>query len=529
MPMRKKTFTAAFIVFVIFVSQCVVSFVSAYPVISYRTQLTSPAPNIDDNTLVYFSDSFEGLKLDENKWAVLPNANATGFPAIWGSISVSNGSALLTSKGTTFPCVRTASNPFPETGDFALVFTMSYPSIGTYGDGFWVSKGLFSPEGWLISESAIPPKNSTNQNVIQIWADPEGGAWVGFFGDLVFKPGLVWRPGGVYSTEDMVFRLEYTGGVYTLYMNGKELASRESQVRPDTIGFGSPPLYYLPLLYSGLWSSLKIDAISVLPTAKISLATGAELTNLGLSIEINGTLVNLNGQPIIGGIVILSYLISGGASWCPFASAVTDSNGAFVCSWMPQASGNFSIRAQWIGDETCPGTFQTKNISVSSNVNQQLFFVESNSTLSSLAFNSSSNELTFRVGGSTGTDGYVRFLVSKSILPNAVNLVLNIDNQQIEYSISSAGQSWLLFFTYHHSEHTVCVRFPSLTTPELIIPSSHPTQHPTLEPTLEPTQTATPTNGDNQTLDLTPIILVAVIAIAVVVGVLVCFMKRKRS
>jgi len=60
-------------------------------------------------------------------------------------------------------------------------------------------------------------------------------------------------------------------------------------------------------------------------------------------------------------------------------------------------------------------------------------------------------------------------------------------------------------------------------------PSPSPTPSPslTIEPTLEPTQTATPTNGDNQTLDLTPIILVAVIAIAVAMGAVVYFKRRK--
>ena len=57
-----------------------------------------------------------------------------------------------------------------------------------------------------------------------------------------------------------------------------------------------------------------------------------------------------------------------------------------------------------------------------------------------------------------------------------------------------------------------------------------PTPSPTIEPTIEPTQTATPTNGDNQTLDSTPILVLSGIAVvAVAVGALVYFMKRKRS
>ena len=57
-------------------------------------------------------------------------------------------------------------------------------------------------------------------------------------------------------------------------------------------------------------------------------------------------------------------------------------------------------------------------------------------------------------------------------------------------------------------------------------PSPSPT--PTIEPTLEPAQTATPTNGDNQTVDLTPILaLTGIVVVAVGVGALVYFKRRK--
>ena len=58
-------------------------------------------------------------------------------------------------------------------------------------------------------------------------------------------------------------------------------------------------------------------------------------------------------------------------------------------------------------------------------------------------------------------------------------------------------------------------------------PSPSPTPSPKLEPSLEPAQTATPTNDDNQTLDLAPIILAAVIVVAVAVGALVYLRRRK--
>jgi hypothetical protein len=381
-----------------------------------------------------------------------------------GAISVANGAAFLTSDGTVIPCVRSAENPFPASGDFALIFNMTFTSLGTYGDGLWVSKGLFSPEGWLENESSIPAKNSTNQNIIQVWGG-EVVTYVAFFGNTVFEPQLNWRPGGLHSTDPMVFRLEYTKGVYSLYLNNVWLASEESQLRPDTIAFGSPPLYYLPTSGPGHWSSIKIDSIAIVPTSRLSIETSTDSTNIGLTIDVNGNLTDANDLPLSGTLMVLSYLMSGVPNWAPFASVTTDSNGAFSSTWLPVATGNFSIKAEWAGNETSPGTFDTKNISVYHEAGQPLLFVESNSTLSSLAFNSSSSELFFTVSGPSGTSGYVRFLISKSILPDASNLLLYVDDQQTPYNVSSAGGSWLVYFGYHHSEHDVRMQFTALHSP----------------------------------------------------------------
>ena len=67
--------------------------------------------------------------------------------------------------------------------------------------------------------------------------------------------------------------------------------------------------------------------------------------------------------------------------------------------------------------------------------------------------------------------------------------------------------------------------FPN-TTPT---PTPSPSPSPTLEPSLEPTQTATPTNDDKQTLDLTPVLVLSgIVMIAVVVGALV-YSRRRNS
>ena len=70
----------------------------------------------------------------------------------------------------------------------------------------------------------------------------------------------------------------------------------------------------------------------------------------------------------------------------------------------------------------------------------------------------------------------------------------------------------------------------TVTAPPTSTPTRSPSPSPTVipSPTLEPTQTPTPTPDDNQPGDFTlPIILAAVVVVAVAVGALVYFKRRK--
>lgn len=83
------------------------------------------------------------------------------------------------------------------------------------------------------------------------------------------------------------------------------------------------------------------------------------------------------------------------------------------------------------------------------------FKIESNSTVSAMSFNATSSEISFTVNGTSGTTGYVKATISKSIMPNSEGIKVYLDGNPINCTITSDGDSWVIIFTYSHSSHQV--------------------------------------------------------------------------
>jgi hypothetical protein len=105
-------------------------------------------------------------------------------------------------------------------------------------------------------------------------------------------------------------------------------------------------------------------------------------------------------------------------------------------------------------DESATQTPTPSNGSPNSN---SYFQVESNSTITELFFNSTSSELSFKVTGPSGTTGYVQYKIAKSLLASVQNVKVFLDGSQLNVNITSEGNSWLLYFAYHHSSHNVVI------------------------------------------------------------------------
>jgi len=134
-------------------------------------------------------------------------------------------------------------------------------------------------------------------------------------------------------------------------------------------------------------------------------------------------------------------------------------DGSYSTIWEPSATGNYIVRAEWTGNATFPGSKASWSLAATPFEEQAVFTVTSNSTVSMLAFNSTSMELRFTVSGPPGTTGYTEVTIAKKFIANIANLKAYMDGAERNYVATSVAGAWRLTFTYPHSSHTVVISF----------------------------------------------------------------------
>jgi hypothetical protein len=199
------------------------------------------------------------------------------------------------------------------------------------------------------------------------------------------------------------------------------------------------------------------QTIEVVMSTSVSVSTGTSSTFVGFAVDVNGTLRDVHGNGLHGETVVLYYTFPGADTWVPISSDATDNLGNYHITWIPPATGYFTLKAEWLGNSTHLGTDNAVSLSSIPYRNQYVFSVESNSTVSAMAFNSTSSELSFILSGETGTRGYVKATIAKSLVANIADLHVYINGSQTEYSVDSLSDAWVLTFTCSHSVHYVTI------------------------------------------------------------------------
>jgi hypothetical protein len=200
-----------------------------------------------------------------------------------------------------------------------------------------------------------------------------------------------------------------------------------------------------------------------LPASYITIQTDASTYNVGSKLIISGTLSDQNQNPIVDKTIVLSYSLDGGTSWIEVGSSKTDSQGQYRIQWIISASGAFTLKAAYAGSSTQAAAQDTTTLSFLPYEGQKVFFVESNSTVTGLTFDSQTLTVGFTVSGPTGSAGYTKVTVAKTLIANFTGITVAIDQTPVQYTVTSSGEYWIVEFNYHHSTHAVSIGLNELT------------------------------------------------------------------
>jgi hypothetical protein len=226
----------------------------------------------------------------------------------------------------------------------------------------------------------------------------------------------------------------------------------------DIPGFSFGDINYVGLSVWGFSASdyvFKNIQASFANPVSLTISTDSSSATAGSAVDVFGVLSDFKGAPFQNRTVVLSYTFPGADTWIPISSAYTNAQGNYNIQWINNASGTFTLKAEWSGDSSYFSVSNTTTLSFLPYQKQQVFLVESNSTIYDLAFNNETSTLSFNVTGPHETTGYVKATISKNLLTNGENLQVFIDGNQINYTVASGGDSWIVSFSYHHSTHQI--------------------------------------------------------------------------
>ncbi|MGD6851551.1 MAG: hypothetical protein ACQCN6_05765 [Candidatus Bathyarchaeia archaeon] len=194
-----------------------------------------------------------------------------------------------------------------------------------------------------------------------------------------------------------------------------------------------------------------------LPTPSLDLSARSSVTSTGFKIQISGNLA-LDGEALSDKSVLLSYSVTEGRTWESLTLVRTVSDGSFSALWTPDVTGNYLVKATYEATSTTNEASKTINIALTpgaGNSDQNIFTLSSNSTITQFAFNSQTKELSFMAEGPSHTAGYVNIQIPKSLLSDVSTLKAYIDNVEVSFDSQSLADSWLITFSYSHSQHHI--------------------------------------------------------------------------
>jgi len=364
----------------------------------------------------------------QGRWNMMPGDPIQILIKVEGRVA-SYGTSVLGSPANP----NTSSGSAPHISSVTPISTSAVQKIVIKGTGF----GNAQPQTMSLGDGSVDTVGGGSTPVIQVHDD----GWDGWEAGTQDGPNTAWDLVGViidsWSNNEIV--LGGFGSALSTMSNQYQLLAGDP-MRIVVMTSGGVAQYDTTVAGgSRTWSNF--SAQSSTTQLLVSCQSSTSISNF--RVMINGSLT-YNGIGISGAPIILSYSTNEGSSWQGLTTVDTDSNGNFLAEWLPSVTGSFLINATYAGSPIYPGTSTVVSLVIapySYENAQDVFSVESNSTVSDLAFNSTSGHLSFTVSGPSGTTGYANVYISKSLVNGTSNIKAYIDGNAVSYRATSTADS----------------------------------------------------------------------------------------
>ncbi|PVX26395.1 MAG: hypothetical protein CW716_06060 [Candidatus Bathyarchaeum sp.] len=302
---------------------------------------------------------------------------------------------------------------------------------------------------------------------------------VGVAGSESAAVGLLAKPdGGAVAIVAGMSYTPYGGEVYISAYNSWENSPTPQARIPDADYDVGKAFYYYCVSNPHVSHMVLLgDPTLVLATANYDIGVVGEKTQSSLSVNTStqssqaGFAVNLEGTVLseygnnLENVTPNLYMFHNETKTL-IGTVTTDNAGRYNSSWTPAEHGYYTLIAEWDGNPSYFGASSNVTFAFLSSMDQNVFTVESNSTVSEFNYNATDRNLCFTVNGSSGTEGYAKVTVAKNLVADIDNLKVYVDSSEVEFLATETDDSWIITFDYLHSSHEVVMDLDITIIPE---------------------------------------------------------------
>jgi hypothetical protein len=99
------------------------------------------------------------------------------------------------------------------------------------------------------------------------------------------------------------------------------------------------------------------------------------------------------------------------------------------------------------------------------------FSAVSNSTISNINYNSTTQELSFNTNGTSRTTGYANVCIPKNLVSDIQTVKVNIDGRPVSFTSASQEDVWVISCVYTQSYHAFTIQIPFM---QMLSPATTP-------------------------------------------------------